>query len=46
MTGEVYAKAEDRPSAVERAFRFVAFGASHYNVVAPAATPCSVTMAR
>ncbi len=36
MTGEVYVDDTDKPNAIEKAFRFVAFGAKHYEVKAPA----------
>ncbi len=36
MTAEVYENAEDGPGAIAKAARFVAFGATHYDVVAPA----------
>ena len=35
MTGEVYASDAERPSALARAARMVAFGATHYKVEAP-----------
>lgn len=35
MTGEVYAEEEEKPNAIEKAFRFVSFGAKHYDVKAP-----------
>lgn len=35
MTGEVYQEKEDKPNLAEKAFRFVSFGAKHYDVKAP-----------
>ena len=36
MTGEVYHEENAAPSGLEKAFRFVAYGAKHYSVKAPA----------
>lgn len=44
MTGEVYQSAEDKPNVIERAFRFVSFGAKHYEVTAPASGEVLVPM--
>ncbi|MDQ8204950.1 signal peptidase I [Pelagicoccus sp. SDUM812003] len=44
MTGEVYTDDAQAPGLVERAFRTVAFGASHYEVEAPASGEVLVPM--
>ncbi|EDY81528.1 signal peptidase I, putative [Verrucomicrobiia bacterium DG1235] len=36
MTGEVYHDESEAPGGIERAFRFVTYGAKHYSVEAPA----------
>jgi len=44
MTGEVYHSEEDKPSALAKAFRFVGFGAKHYDVKAPASGELLIPM--
>lgn len=44
MTGEVYADESEAPGALEKAFRFVAYGAKHYDVEAPTSGEVLVPM--
>ncbi|MBK1878547.1 signal peptidase I [Pelagicoccus mobilis] len=46
MTGEVYHEDEDKPGAIAKAFRFVSFGAKHYDVKAPASGELLIPMQR
>ncbi len=46
MTGEVYHEGEPAPGAIEKAFRFVAYGAKRYDVKAPADGEVLVPMVR
>ncbi|MBD5779835.1 signal peptidase I [Pelagicoccus sp. NFK12] len=46
MTGEVYADEDEKPNAIEKAFRFVAFGAKHYEVEAPASGELLIPMVK
>lgn len=46
MTGEVYHSDEDKPNVAEKAFRFVSFGAKHYDVKAPKAGELLIPMQR
>lgn len=46
MTGEVYQSEEEKPSVIERAFRFVSFGAKHYDVEAPATGEVLIPMVK
>ncbi|MDQ8179030.1 signal peptidase I [Pelagicoccus sp. SDUM812005] len=46
MTGEVYADEAEKPNAIEKAFRFVAFGAKHYDVKAPASGELMIPMVK
>ncbi len=44
MTGEVYTDDADKPGGLERAFRFVTFGAKHYEVKAPSSGELLIPM--
>ncbi len=46
MTGEVYHDEAEKPNAIERAFRFVSFGAKHYDVKAPTSGELYIPMVK
>ncbi|MDQ8185364.1 signal peptidase I [Pelagicoccus sp. SDUM812002] len=46
MTGEVYADDAEKPNVIERAFRFVSFGAKHYDVTAPTSGELLIPMVK
>lgn len=46
MTGELYGKDSEKPGAIEKAFRFVSFGATHFDVKAPASGELLIPMVK